>query len=220
MGKITLNEKTVTVKEGVFKKVSLPVDSLRLLYLISPASFKWFVVTSSSESAFINLDSLPEDTFKEFLNELSEQMEKEKAYRLTGIKLCLKDYEDNATLITLRDLKLSKVHLFEKLIRYREERLRRLTDWLENEPEVRLKGAVLNKEGFHNGKKNSIAWKDVGAIQSETLNFNTSILLLPEGSSGGMFNFKRYKYAIPRIPEKRKEIYMAECNYWRSLRDK
>ena len=217
MGKITLNEKTVTVKEGVFKKVSLPLDSLRLLYLIAPGSFKWFVVTSSSQNSFINLDSLPGDTFKKLLNELSEQMEKEKAYRLTGIKLCLKDYEDNDTLITLRDLKLSKTDLFEKLIRYREERLRRLNDWLKDEPEVRLKGAVLNKEGFHNGKKKFIAWQDVGSIQSETVNFNTSILLLPEGSGGGMFNLKRYKYAIQRIPEKRKEIYMAECNFWHSL---
>jgi hypothetical protein len=217
MGKISLNERTVTVKEGVFKKVSLPLDSLRLLYLIAPGSFKWFVVTSSSRNAFINLDSLPGDTFKKLLNELSEQMEKEKAYRLTGIKLCLKDYEDNATLITLRDLKLSKADLFEKLLEYREERLRRLKDWLKDEPEVRLKGAVLNKEGFHNGKKKFIAWQDVGAIQSETVNFNTSILLLPEGSGGGMFNFKRYKYSIQRIPEKHKEIYMAECNFWHSL---
>ena len=74
MGKISLNERTVTVKEGVFKKVILSLDSLRLLYLIAPGSFKWFVVTSSSQSSFINLDELPEgkikESIKKFLSEV------------------------------------------------------------------------------------------------------------------------------------------------------
>jgi len=217
MGKLKLQENQIIIKEGLFKKVSLPLDSLRLLYLVSPGTFKWYVVTSSSQTEFYNLDALPEEIFKELLKELSEQLKKEKAHRLTGIKLCLAGYDNHSALISFKDLKLSKIDLFEKLLTYRKERLRELAEWLKNNPQVEIKGAALNKEGFRKGKNKFIDWKDVGAIQSETVNFNTSVLILPKGSSGGMFNLKRYKYSIQRIPEKKKEIYIAECNFWHSL---
>ena len=217
MGKLKLLDNQIIIKEGLFKKVSLPLDSLRLLYLISPGAFKWYVVSSSSSKEFYNLDALPEEIFKKLLNELSGQIEKEKAYRLDGLKLCLVDYNNQSAVITFKDLKLSKIDLFEKLLSNRQERIRKLEEWMGNSPQVEIKGAVFNKEGFRKGKNKFIAWQDVGGIQSETVNFTTSVLILPKGSSGGMFNLKRYKYSIQRIPEKKKEIYMAECNFWHSL---
>ena len=217
MGKLKLQENQIIVKEGLFKKVSLPLDSLRLLYLVSPGTFKWYVVTSSSMTEFYNLDVLPEESFKELVKEFSAQIKEEKAHRLTGLKLCLADYDNHSAIISFKDLKLSNIDLFEKLLTYRKERLRKLTEWLNNSPQVEIKGAVLSREGYRKGKNKFIDWKDVGAIQSETVNFNTSVLMLPKGSSGGMFNLKRYKYSIQRIPEKKKEIYMAECNFWHSL---
>jgi hypothetical protein len=47
------------------------------------------------------------------------------------------------------------------------------------------------------------------------VNFSTDLLVIPKGVSSGMFGFKKYRYSL-RISLKKKEMYIAECDFWRS----
>ena len=158
MGKITLKDNMVIVKEGMGKYTSLPLDALRLLYIFFPGSFKWYVVASSQDIEGYNLDSLPEDTFSQVTAEFKEKLLKEKAFILKDVKLCLADYANHSAVISLNDVKKSKVDFFDKLLFYRKTRVDRLNQWLTAYPEVRLEGgmgakAFVNKEGFRKGTK-------------------------------------------------------------------
>ncbi len=42
------------------------------------------------------------------------------------------------------------------------------------------------------------------------------MFVLPEGHSGGIFDLKKGKYALARIPTKKKELYAAESFFWKT----
>ncbi len=234
-GKFTLSDNLLEFKQGMFKKISLPLDSLRIVTLFLPGSSKWRIFFSTSESEYINLDLLPEENFSgiiksltEIWDKLSEQTDKkitdrDKLSALDCIKLYLVDYDNNFAGISLKDIKLSNVDFFEKLSSNRKERINRLEKWKGSNPEVVIKGswgstAVLSKEGFKKGK-NLMPWNEVDTIYEETshsLTSMTTLYVLPKGVKSGLFSFKKFGYGM-RVPTKQKELYKVECNFFRNI---
>jgi hypothetical protein len=223
MGKISLKDNMLIVKEGMGKYTSLPLDALRLLYIFFPGNFKWYVVASSQNIEGYNLDSLPEDAFSRVTAEFKEKLLTEKTFILKDVKLCLADYANHSTVISLNDVKKSKVDLFDKLLLYRKPRVDKLNQWLTTYPEVRLEGglgakAFVNKEGFRKGDNKFIPWNQVGTIQIVEKNFGLSdLLIIPQGVGTGIYSLKKYRYSLGNISTKKKELYIAECNFWRTM---
>jgi hypothetical protein len=220
MGKIIVKENNLIVKEGITKKTTLVMDALRFVYLFLPETLKsWFLVSSSSGIEGYNLDTVSEDNIAELTRKFDDMIRQEKAYKLSGIKVCLTDYENRGVIVSLKDFKAAKIDIFSQLLRYRPERLKKLNEWLSMNPEVVLKGvfgqqAVVDARGFRRGKK-CIAWQDVGTLQINTVNFSTNLLVIPRGVGSGMFSLKKHQYSIG-ISLKKKELYIAECNFWMS----
>ncbi len=223
MGKITVKENDLVIKEGITKKTVMPMDALRLVYVFLPESLKnWFVVTSSSGIEGYDLDDVAEKNINDLSRKFDDMIHQEKAYRLSGIKLCLADYENRSIIVPLKDFKTSKIDIFSTLLLHRQQRLVKRREWLDSQPEVVLKGvmgqqAVLDSRGFRRGKK-FISWEDVGTLQINTVNFSTNLLVIPKGVSTGFFSLKKHQYFLG-ISLKKKELYIAECNFWMSRLD-
>jgi hypothetical protein len=220
MGKIIVEENNLVIKEGITKKTLMPMDALRLIYVFLPESLKsWFVVSSSSGIEGYELDSVSDGSIEELSRKFDDMIRQERAYKLSGIKLCLADYENHSVIVPLKDFKSSKIDIFSTLLLHRPQRLAKRRQWLNSRPEVVLKGvmgqkAVLDSRGFRRGKK-LIAWKDVGTLQIDTVNFSTNLLVIPKGVSSGFFGIKKYQHSLG-ISLKKKELYIAECNFWMS----
>jgi len=228
MGKLSLNENMLTVKEGMGKTTSLPLDALRLVYIFFPGTFKWRVITSTQSIDGYNLDvaNLPGDTVSRLFDEFNQALTRERDFVLSGMKLCLADYNNHSAVISLKDVKKSKADILGKLLYYRDARIEKLSKWLATYPKVTLQGgfaggsAVIDKEGFVKGKDKFIAWKDVETIQVVEKNFGTAdFLIIPKGVGTSMFSFKKYRYSVGNISMKKKELYIAECNFWRTMED-
>jgi hypothetical protein len=226
MSKISLKDNMLIVKEGMGKYISLPLDELRLLYIFFPGNFKWYVVASSQNIDEYNLDSLPEDAFYQVTAEFKERLLKERSFILKDVKLCLADYANHSAVISLNDVKKCKVDLFDKLLFYRKPRVDKLNQWMTTYPEVRLEGglgakAFVNKEGFRKGDNKFITLNQVGNIQIVEKNFGLSdLLIIPQGVSSGMYSLKKYRYSLGNISTKKRELYLAECNFWRIMEEK
>jgi hypothetical protein len=229
MGKLTLNENMLAVKEGMGKSTSLPLDALRLVYIFFPGSFKWRVITSTQSIDGYNLDDfihLSRETASRLFEEFTQVITNERDFVLSGMKLCLADYNNHSTIISLKDIKKSKSNILEKLLHYRDARIEKLNKWLATYPAVTLQGgfaggtAVIDKNGFSKGRDKFVAWKDVGTIQVAEKNFGIGdLLIIPKGVGTGMFSLKKYRYTLGNIKMKQKELYIAECNFWRTLED-
>lgn len=226
MSKITLQDNVLTVKQGLGKYVSLPLDALRLVYMFFPGTFKWYVVASRQDINGYNLDSLPEETIRKLFGELNEVIARGRSFTLGDFKLCLAGYDNQSALISLKDVKKNKLDLLDRLLVYRKARLDRLEQWLLTYPEVRLDGgmgakAFINREGFRKGSDKFIPWKEVGTIQIAEKNFGISdFLVIPQGVSTGLYSLKKYRYSLGNISTKKKELYIAECNFWRTMEEK
>ena len=229
MGKLSLNENMLTVKEGMGKTTSLPIDALRLVYIFFPGTFKWRVITSTQSIDGYNLDDtahLAGDTVSQLFDEFNQVLDGERNFVLNDIKLCLADYNNHSAIISLKDVKKSKADILGKLLYYRDTRIEKLNKWLATYPKVTLQGgfaggsAVIDREGFVKGKDKFIAWKDVETIQVVEKNFGTAdFLIIPKGVGKSMFSFKKYRYSVGNISMKKKELYIAECNFWRTMEE-
>jgi hypothetical protein len=222
MNYISINENVVTVKKFMGKPISLALDSLRLVYIFFPGTFKWYVVTSKQDINGYNIDALIEEKIPGVFGEFKKLLENKRNTGLRDVKICLADYNNQSVMFDFKDLKASKVDFFEALLRFRKDRLEKLKKWLATTPEVKIKGgrgqdAYLGQEGFRDGKK-FVNWKEVATIQIVEKNFGVSdLLVIPKGVSTGMYGFKKYKYSVGNISTKKKELYIAECNFWRTL---
>ena len=217
MARIHLDGHQLTVREGLVKRLTLSLDSLRLVYLIAAASGSWWVVTSSQGMAYVDLDAQNRSTLAGLTEEISTIISGRA--NASGLWLALADYSGGSALIPLSSLERARLDPMPSLAATRETRLQRRDAWLAGDAFVELKGnlgacARLDPSGFTRGKK-FIAWSDVGTVQTETTNgIRTDLLLLPHGSSGGIFNLKRYRYSLPFVPGRKKELYAAECFFW------
>lgn len=224
MNRISISENVLTVKEGWSRPVSLTLDALRLVYIFYPGTFKWYVVSSKQDINGYNLDALPEDKISSVFGEFKSILDQKKTTGMGNVKLCLADYNNQSVMFTFKDLKASNVDIFEALMRYRKPRIDKLNKWLASYPVVSIKGgmgqeATINHEGFRHGKK-FVDWKDVATIQIAEKHFGMSdMLVIPRGVSTGMYSFAKFKYSLGNISTKKKELYIAECNFWRTLAD-
>ncbi len=75
MAKLNLSGNTLEVKAGLRSRKSIDLDDLRLTYLIIPTGAKWFVVHSSSTTAYIELDSLDDSAFEEIVSDFKGIMD-------------------------------------------------------------------------------------------------------------------------------------------------
>lgn len=220
MNRIKIIDNQLMIREGFFKKSVFHLDSLRLIYIFLPESLKsWFLVSSSAGIESYNLDSVSDENIQSLTQTFDEMVRQEKAYKLSGIKLCLADYQDRSVIVPLKYFKHSQVNIFDYFLKYREQRMEKRREWLGSAPRVTLKGlfgqrAIVDARGFHRGKK-SIAWKDVGQLQINTVNMSTDLLVIPQGIGTGFFSLKKYHYSL-RISLKKKDLFLAECNFWMS----
>lgn len=218
MSKITVQDKAIIIKEGLTKKTVMQLDNLRLLYLFLPENLKsWFVVSSTSGIEGYDLDQVSDENIEGLSRKFDDLIKREKAGKLTGIKLILADYGGQSVILPFKDIKKSKIDMFATLLRFRQQRLSKLSVWLQNTPEATLKGlmgqqALLSKQGYRRGKK-FLAWQDVGNLEINTVNMSTHFLVIPKGVSTGFFSMKKHKYSM-LISIKKKELYIAECDFW------
>jgi len=221
MAKLTLSSNKLIHKEGIGKKTSILLDELRLVYVFFPGVLKsWFAVSSSSEMQWLNLETLSTEEVEKFSYDFDTLIKEEKGFALSSIKLVLVDYQNSYSIFTLKDFKKAGISIFSSLMSFRIERLQRLHQWLQTDPQVQLVGAMnqkalLNSKEFSRGKKR-LDWNDLGTLQVNTANLNTILTLIPKGVSTGMFSFSKHKYSIG-ISEKKKEYYIAECDFWSRL---
>ncbi len=217
MARIRLDGDVLTVPEGLIKRSSLSLGSLRLAYLIAATTGRWYVVASSQGLSYIDLDNLDDESYSALADEISSTIDGHGSP--SGLWLALADYDGTSALIPLANLKRAKIDPMPALTATRDARRERRNAWLAGSPSVELKGnlgacARLDPDGFRRGKR-FIAWPNVGSVQTESTNgVRTDLLLLPHGSSGGMFNFKRFRYSLPFVPGKKKELFAAECFFW------
>jgi len=217
MARIRLDGDVLTVPEGFMKRSSFSLDSLRLVYLIAATSGRWYVVASSQGMSYVDLDGLDRETWSGLADEVSAAIHGKGG--ASGVWFALADYEGASALIPLATLKRAGLDLIPALATTREARAQRRDAWLAGSPVVNLKGnlgasATLDRTGFRRGKK-FIAWGDVGTVQTETNNgIRTDLLLLPHGSGGGIFNLRRFRYSLSWVPNRKKELYAAECYFW------
>ena len=222
---------TATSSKPLFSSVKHPdhifrhkeqwhLDQLRLFCIIVPGDFKWRVVTSSQEFVFLFPDLLPSDEAETIYGLLDELLSSNNPNDFSGISLCLADYQNQGDEFSLHKMKKTRASLLAGLYKYRQDRVKKLQQWLADNPQVILKGglgskAILDQDGFH-VKKKTLAWPEVNTISVETMNgFITHMFVLPEGRSGGMFDLKKGKYSLARIPTKKKNLYVGECNFWK-----
>jgi hypothetical protein len=219
-------ERIFSFTEGTFKKKTyqLPLDQLRLFCIIIPGSSKWRLVSTSQELDVYFPDLMSQDNADALYELLDELTSTEKPYDPSTSMFCLADYEDQG--IVIRPNKLtesSRMALLSGLYEFRNERRERLKQWLSKNPDVTLKGglgskAILNRNGYHL-KNKDLPWSKVKKITTQTtgsLLSTTHMFVLTEGHSGGMFDFHMGDYALARISTKKKELYIAECNFWRT----
>ncbi len=229
---LSINEKLFTsiteynsefkLKEGLFQSTQWALNKLRLFCIVVPGSFKWRVVTSSQELMYEFPDLMsPEDEFATYLLIDKLCSDKNPNY-LSGIKLCMADYNDHSIVLDLGKLKKESIPLLANLHHYRIERKEKLKQWIASNPKITLQGmgskATLDHNGFH-FKKRSLSWPEVKKISIEETTMVSHLYVLPEGYSDGLFNLKKMKYALARIPNKKKELYAAECFFWKTYCD-
>jgi uncharacterized membrane protein len=208
------------LKKGVFGSSEWALDQLRLFCVIVPGSFKWRVITSSKELSFIFLDILPSEQEYGFYGVLEEICSTGNPNDVSGLKICLADYNDKGVVFDLSKLRNNSKAFIASLYHLRDERKKRLEQWIRGNPQVTLRGglgsrAILNRDGFHL-KKRSISWKDVDKINTETSIGASHMFVLPTERSGGFFDIKKAKYALARIPSKKTELYAAEAFFWKN----
>ncbi len=208
----------ISIKEGLTGSSEWNFEDIRLYCFVVPSGFKWRVVSSTQETSYLFPDTMDEEVALEFYRMLEQFISGKNKNMLSGVKIILIDYNNRGSAYELRKLKNAK-SLLAGLYNYRETRKERLDKWLEGNPSVTLTGglgskATIDKDGFHL-KKISLAWPDVARITSETTYGLSCIFVLPEERSGGIFDLKRAKYSLARVPAKKNEIYSAELFFWK-----
>jgi hypothetical protein len=209
------------LKDGMFRSSQWRLDRLRIFCIVLPGSFKWYGVISSQKLNFIFPDLLPAKDADSLYRLLETLSFSSNPNELSGIRIFLAGFEGEGGGFELDKLKRKSAALMAGLYHYRNERTAGLKKWLDGKPRITLRGglgsqAVLDGDGFHK-KKLSLSWKEVDKINTEETNGMVAHLyVLPKERSGGLFDLKKGKYALARIPVRKRELYAAECFFWKT----
>ena len=208
------------IKRGWPKKsFDMNVDNLRLFSIVFASDVKWRVTITSHSTNIGHLDLLPEENAYGIYEILEKAMTGEK--RDYGINVCLAEYGKEGMLFKLTELREYNPSLLAALYRCQHQRKERLRQWLAGKAEVTLTGSygskvILDKESYRSGRK-VIPWSEVGLIKIESSSIGPAhMYILPKGSSGGMFSSWRAKASLT-IPKSKSDLYVVECNFWRTL---
>jgi len=208
------------IKKGWFEKPEvLNVNNLRLASVVITSGFKWRLTSTQHSIGGYYLDLLTEKE-SHYLYEILETAIMGKNRDCVGITVCLSDFGKQGILLKLTDIRNRYPALLAALYRCRHERKKRLYQWLNTNPVVTLKSRYgtkfqLNKSGYNCGYK-LIPWSEVGMLKILSTTGNTTLNILPKGSSGGMFSTFKAKDSIS-ILERKSDLYIAEFNFWREL---
>jgi hypothetical protein len=210
MAKLEIENNILRVRTGLLSSQRFAHDSIRLLFLIVPDSFKWFVIRSVKTRSFVNLDPVSDDEFSKTSATASDLLETVDAKALSTASVIVADYEGHFAQSSLKDVKECSKDVVE-----------RLKTWLDGDPEVPLKGrlwyrAFVDKEGYAIGDELLVRWDEAETVQVETVGFGCCFYVLPKGVRGGMFGLSKGKYGISIAPSQG-DLFTAECTFWRLL---
>jgi hypothetical protein len=225
--RLSLEGNTLVVRESGGKSTILPLDDLRLVFMVSYFDFKWnFFINRTRESvSILDLDALSPEKQASVFQTFRELLGKGGKYELGKVHLCLADFTQNSTSFTLFDIKSSGIDPFDSLANACPARQKKRTNWLAGNPQVELVGggrntAIVDKAGFRVGKK-FIPWEETATVKIEISDNGlvkaAHLLVVPQGVSTGAFSMKQYKYALRFIKKNMVEVYYAECTFWRNL---
>ncbi len=199
------------VSKGLFssKTVSLPLDSLRLIYLFLPETFKLRIVQTNVQYHYVNLGPLANEAYVELSVLLSQQ----DAYNRERIHIVLKDFSGQEATISLKELTSNGINLFPHFAQYRRARNQKLNTWLQGNPHVKFGlNMVIGADGI--GTPNKSYWMTWNALDKFTI-FSTG--------SATIFNFIPTKasqikqFGAGGIPVAQTQSNLAEIDFWRAL---
>jgi hypothetical protein len=212
MTKITLEGAVLNVStKSLFstKTVSLPIDSLRLVYLFLPKSFQWRIVQTNVQYRYINLHTLSEESFLE----LSKLLLKQDSYNLERTQIVLKDFSDQEVTMSLKELAADQINIFPQFAQYRSMLREKLANWLRGDPQVKFGlNMIISATGV--GYPNKSYWMPWNALDKFTM-FSTG--------SATIFNFIPTKasglkqFGAGGIPIAQTQSWLAELEFWRAL---
>lgn len=209
MAKLTLEGQTLTVTEDdqPSRKVSLPLDALRLVFLLVPAGHS--LADSDAERSFIDLDALTQDEYSDLVARLSSEPDAE-------LRLFLEDYVGRYASISLQDVHESGVDLLAELGQHRSARRDKLANWSRNPPGLIITGAkgdnvTLNIDGVRAGSHGFVAWDDLARVDVRSGSADTPSTYRFVPHRGGVKAFS------VRIPRGKSTLFAAEFTFWRAL---
>ncbi len=231
--RIMISGTILTVRTGAFTRVSLALDSLRLLAVWIPESKAWRGLWSTSEQSSMLLDLLDDGSYagatRALANPLSLLPEVVAGHRLTerdrldalsSIEVLLEDHEGRHVSLDLTQIDLSGCDLFAVLAKCRTRRRERLDAWVAGQPTKDLPGRFwgsvqLGLDGIRKGRRLT-PWSEVGQLYTERSGGSATFYVLPKGVSSGFLSFARLRYGLTiRASDARR--YGAWCHLFARL---
>jgi hypothetical protein len=211
--RITISGTVLTARTGTFTRVSLSLDSLRLLTIRMPESSTWRGLWSTSEHSSMFPDLLDDGAYAELTKGLDNPLdlthevvngrrytERERLDALSSIEVLMEDHEGRHVTLDLGQIDGSGCGLFAVLAECRAQRRERFHAWVASEPTVDLRGRFwgsvqLSLAGFRRGKRLT-PWNEFGQVYSETSGGSASLYVLPRGVSSGLLSFAKFRHRL------------------------
>jgi hypothetical protein len=220
MKKIELTNHVLTVYDEGVKHFEL--NNLRLVFSFLPGKFSYYVIGSSQQINSLNIDFLDDEKSASFQMEMG--LIEASDVGLDSYKFYLGNYTGQTALLSIKELKANRISLIPLLFHYKNERITKRNEWVKTYPQLSLKGSmgssmILTVDGLRI-KKKFLEWDKVAKYEIQKNNFGLShFLIIPKGIDARFFSFTKYKYCLSNIPTKKYPLYMAECEFWRYLKD-
>lgn len=202
--------------KGLFstKAVSISLDSLRLIYLFLPETFKWRVVQTNVQYRYINLETLSDESYSEISNLLLQQ----DSYSLGNTHIVLKDFSGQEVSTSFKALASNRIDLLSELTQYRIIRGEKLGIWLLGNPQVKFArppmigaGYIISVSGIGTSDKGYwIPWDALEKFTIFSTRSSTIFTFIPTKAS------KIGKFGAA-FPLEQTHSWLAEFEFWRTL---
>jgi len=213
--RLSVNRKTLTVRQRGMAEFDFPMDKLRYIYVLMPGKFWTVLVYSSQQTLCADLDLLPDEAYSKLAALVSNSGS---VGGLSQVRFCIADYNGNFGQFNAKEMQLSNVEVLAELRKHRPTRLALRRAWFAGDPKITLAGAfgykaVMDKAGYHRGS-HLVAWNNVGKIQVQITNGVAAVFyVIPQGVSSSSFSLAKGKYGIS-ISIRRQDICTTEVNFW------
>jgi hypothetical protein len=219
---LSVNGKHLTVSQFMGKEFTFNLEELRYVYATIPGKFWTVLVQTSQKLSCFDLDDMSDAEYYALTAGFEDAMQKAGILGgLSGYIICIADFNNNYAQVNFKEIKSSGIPFFSLVGKYRAIRQQVRQEWLKTNPRIEMRGklwmsAILDRTGFYRGSK-SFKWKDVEMVRVQTTNDMVADLYFKVKGKGSFMGMGKYGM---RIPMKRKDIYMAECQFWRLLAEK